>query len=319
MRSPIFSTRPLATLRILASSTVSAPVTGLVLTTLTVSPTELLEQLLRRQQIELEVLLEHAELAAVAVEQRRLRPQLGADVDEGEVLDAGLEGHAAAVLHQGQVLVVDGDRHRRLVGLGDLGLRNLAWAHARGGTRPSRPRRRRGRRMPAARAGGWCADSWIPLSGWLAAGGRLKRPYTPRAFRRKWGGGTDLSDRPHAQRDDGEEGSPQSHEGHEEVSALAAVRTHCLRVLRDFVVKPADRLLELESSDGPHVQREAGCRGTILMVVGYPLAKLTEQPYADCVERWPLISYAGGAWLSLPPGIGVSGTDTRCQRSIGAG
>ncbi len=40
MRSPIFSTRPPATLSTRASSTVSAPVAGLVLITVTVWPTD---------------------------------------------------------------------------------------------------------------------------------------------------------------------------------------------------------------------------------------------------------------------------------------
>ncbi len=187
MRSPIFSTRPLATLRMRASSTVSAPVAGLVFTTLTISPTDFLEQLLRRQQVEFEVLLAHLELAAVAVQEGGFRPQLGADVDEGEVLDARREGDAAAILHQRQVLVVDGDRHGGLVGLGDPGLRGLG------------PRRR----DDEAEAGGGADEAggcqqqapaagalihWIPLSGWTAAGGRVMRPYTRRAFRRKWGG-----------------------------------------------------------------------------------------------------------------------------------
>ncbi len=52
---------------------------------------------------------------------------------------------------------------------------------------------------------------------------------------------------------------------------------------------------------------------------GYPLAKLTEQPYAYCVERLAVALVCRRGMAALPPASGFPGTDTRCQRAADRG
>ncbi len=80
-----------------------------------------LEKLLRRQQVEVEVLLQHVEGPGARFEQRRLGPDLAADIDEGDVVLALHQVDRARIAHQRQILVVDGDRDAGLVRQGDIG------------------------------------------------------------------------------------------------------------------------------------------------------------------------------------------------------
>jgi hypothetical protein len=85
-----------------------------------VSADVFLQQLRRREQIEVEVLLDQGQRARVrqASEQRRLGAHTRAHLAQRKAVAAGLERHAPLVLHQRQALVVDRDRDRVLVGQG---------------------------------------------------------------------------------------------------------------------------------------------------------------------------------------------------------
>jgi hypothetical protein len=78
----------------------------------------LLEQLRRREQVEVEVLLDQGQRAGVrqASQQRGLRAHAATDLAQRKPVAAGLEGHAPLVLHQREALVVDRDRDGLLVG-----------------------------------------------------------------------------------------------------------------------------------------------------------------------------------------------------------
>ena len=80
-----------------------------------------LQQLLRRQQVEVEILLQHVEGSGARFQQRGLGPDLGADIDEGDVVLALDQGDRARIAHQRQILVVDGDGDAGLVGQGRIG------------------------------------------------------------------------------------------------------------------------------------------------------------------------------------------------------
>ncbi len=74
-----------------------------------------LQQLFRRQQVEIEILLQHVELPAGGFQQRRFRLDMATDVDEGDIVLALDQGHDPPIAHEGQILVVDGDGHARLI------------------------------------------------------------------------------------------------------------------------------------------------------------------------------------------------------------
>ena len=83
----------------------------------------LLHQRLGREQVEIEILLDDAE--AVAGEGHRLGADLGRDVGKFLARAAGGEGDLPRVLHQREIVVVDGDRDlalRALRGRRDFGL-----------------------------------------------------------------------------------------------------------------------------------------------------------------------------------------------------
>ncbi len=94
-----------------------------------VAPHVLLEELGGREQVEVEVLLEQRERTGVgkAAQLRRLRTHASAHLAQGDPVRPHVQRDAPGVLHQCQVLVVDGDGDRLLV---------------RERARPSRPPRR---------------------------------------------------------------------------------------------------------------------------------------------------------------------------------
>ena len=110
------------------------------------APDRLLQEALRGQEIEIEILLHH--LDAAAGKQRRLGADLRADIHEGEALRPAGQLDPAPVLHQRQVFVVDGHRdgglvlrrHRTLLGV--------------------RARRGEGERQRGQRTGGMAFDPW---------------------------------------------------------------------------------------------------------------------------------------------------------------
>ena len=133
MRSPICSTTPSATLSTLASCTTSSPLSGSMTDHADHAADGFLQQLLRRQQIEVEILLQHVERAGARFQQRGLGPDLGADIDEGDVVLALDQGDRARIAHQRQILVVDGDGDAGLVGQGRIGFaRHGGGCHGQG-------------------------------------------------------------------------------------------------------------------------------------------------------------------------------------------
>ncbi len=74
------------------------------------------QQLLRREQVEFEILFEELKRgAALRRQQRGFGAQLAADIDEGEQIAPARERHAPRVADQREICVVDRDRDGGLV------------------------------------------------------------------------------------------------------------------------------------------------------------------------------------------------------------
>ncbi len=113
MRSPIFSTTPPTVDSTSAVSSVSSPVPGFVRTMRTRLPDGLLHELLGRQQVVVEVLLDDREPGAREAD--GLRHDLRRHALELEAVAAGGDGQRPHVLDERQVGVVDRER-KPLVG-----------------------------------------------------------------------------------------------------------------------------------------------------------------------------------------------------------
>ena len=85
------------------------------------------QQLLGREQIKVEILLQYLEAAgcADAAQQGRFGPHFGADIAKRQCQGAGFELHSALVFHQSQVVVVNGHRNLLLVCQGAARLHRL--------------------------------------------------------------------------------------------------------------------------------------------------------------------------------------------------
>jgi hypothetical protein len=96
----------------------------------------LFQQLLRRQQVEVEILLDQREwLAADRAQQRGLGPHLRRHFAQRKAVEAGRQVDLAALLHQRQVVVVHGDRDGLAIGGGRHDIAHRLGGMARPATR----------------------------------------------------------------------------------------------------------------------------------------------------------------------------------------
>jgi hypothetical protein len=94
----------------------------------------LFQQFLRRQQVEVEILLDQAQRrAAHRTQQRGLGPHLRRHFAQRKAVEAGCQFDLAALLDQGEIVVVDRDRDGLALGGGrcDIAYRFRGMAQAR--------------------------------------------------------------------------------------------------------------------------------------------------------------------------------------------